>query len=262
MKKICNVLPSKDCFKADIFDNWVLGSRIFKAAPSLIVSTIQDTGRDAILRGSGGSNSAAVCILETHAPNISDPVRGLVRMVQVSPSVIILDITVRGFAQGKYNVTIRERGDISRGAASTGGVWEGSRGTLGKLEVDSAGVSGVLVDKEIAIWELIGRSIVVSREISPRDGEFEEAAANDEYTLVGVIARSAGVWENDKTVSLQTHLANSPRSLQFHLFFCFFPHIWGIWNIISRAFWQSISSMPARTSTLHIPSGKKKGGGG
>ncbi|KAI5794320.1 superoxide dismutase [Peziza echinospora] len=170
------------------------------AAPSLIASAIQDTGRDAILRGSGGSNSAAVCILETHAPNISDPVRGLVRMVQVSPSVLVLDITVRGLAQGTYNATIRERGDISRGAASTGGVWEGSRGTLGRLEVDSAGVSGALVDKEIAIWELIGRSIVVSREISQRDGELDETAANDEYTLVGVIARSAGVWENDKTV--------------------------------------------------------------
>jgi copper chaperone for superoxide dismutase len=61
------------------------------AAPSAIVEAIQETGRDAILRGSGASNSAAVSILETFKDEVAPDheandqtrsVRGLARMVQ------------------------------------------------------------------------------------------------------------------------------------------------------------------------------------
>jgi copper chaperone for superoxide dismutase len=46
----------------------------------------------------------------------------------------------------------------------------------------------------VGIWEMIGRSMVVSKN---KEGPFRK---DDADTLVGVIARSAGVWENDKTV--------------------------------------------------------------
>jgi len=177
------------------------------AAPSAIVNAIQSTGRDAILRGSGKADSAAVCILETHSKSVADPVRGLIRMVQVASNMTILDISIRGLSPGKYNATIRSNGDISRGPASTGALWDSStssaspastprkqlRGILGTLEVGKSGIGSIFVDKPIQIWELIGRSIVVSR----KEEGFE---AEDPDTLVGVIARSAGVWDNDKTV--------------------------------------------------------------
>jgi copper chaperone for superoxide dismutase len=54
----------------------------------------------------------------------------------------------------------------------------------------------VFLDKPIQIWEMIGRGMVVSKQ-HEGEGKFEK---NDEDTLVGVIARSAGVWDNDKTV--------------------------------------------------------------
>ncbi|KAF8427878.1 putative superoxide dismutase copper chaperone Lys7 [Tirmania nivea] len=174
------------------------------AAPSKLVSAIQSTGRDAILRGSGDANSAAVCILETHCRNVPDPVRGLARMVQVSPEVTIIDLTLRGLPAGTYSATIRKCGDISRGAETTGGVWEGdkeeSRGRLGTLEVGSSGIAGILLDKKIAIWELIGRSMIVSRQKGTNETVDEKLQENAEDTVVGVIARSAGAWENDKTV--------------------------------------------------------------
>lgn len=69
-----------------------------------------------------------------------------------------------------------------------------SRGILGTLQVSKGGVGAVFLDKPIQIWEMIGRSIVVSKK---RDGAFDR---RDPDTLVGVIARSAGVWDNDKTV--------------------------------------------------------------
>ncbi|KAF2281499.1 superoxide dismutase copper chaperone-like protein [Westerdykella ornata] len=173
------------------------------ASPSAIVEAIQATGRDAILRGSGKPNSAAVCILESHAPQVENKVRGLVRMVQVAPNLTILDLSIRGLSPGTYHATIRESGDISQGPESTGGIWEavkakkeGSpcRGVLGTIQVSKGGVGSVFLDKPIQIWEMIGRSIVVAREL---DGKLDK---NDADTLVGVIARSAGAWENDKTV--------------------------------------------------------------
>ena len=174
------------------------------AAPSQLISAIKSTERDPILRGSGAPNSAAVCILETHYPNIADPVRGLARIVQVSPQVLIIELTVRGLSPGTYSATIRECGDISNGAVSTGGVWEGGssspRGFLSTFEVDGAGVGGVFVDKNIAVWELIGRSIVVSRDHGTTGSTEQKFGGNKVDTVVGVIARSAGVWENAKTV--------------------------------------------------------------
>ncbi|GFF29205.1 superoxide dismutase 1 copper chaperone [Aspergillus udagawae] len=177
------------------------------APPSSIVTAIQSTGRDAILRGSGTSNSSAVCILETHSTTVPNKIRGLARMVQVSSNMTLVDLTINGLAPGKYWATVREVGDISRGAESTGGIWEalkakvmGSeapkepRGVFGSVEVDNKGRGNVFLDRPVAIWELIGRSMVVSKS---QEGPFQR---EDPDTLVGVIARSAGVWDNDKTV--------------------------------------------------------------
>ncbi|KAL4965688.1 copper chaperone CCS1 [Aspergillus stella-maris] len=175
------------------------------APPSSIVTAIQNTGRDAILRGSGSSNSSAVCILETHSTSVSNKIRGLARMVQVSSQMTLVDLTINGLEPGKYYATIREAGDISRGAESTGGIWEAvkaklqgrqkeGRGIFGSVEVDAKGRGNVFLDRPVAIWELIGRSMVVSK---GTEGPFRREDSN---TLVGVIARSAGVWDNDKMV--------------------------------------------------------------
>ncbi|KAL3426950.1 heavy-metal-associated domain-containing protein [Phlyctema vagabunda] len=175
------------------------------AAPSAIVAAIEATGRDAILRGSGGSDSSAVCILETHSTEVSDKVMGLARMVQVAPNLTIIDLTIRGLTPGTYWATVRETGDISKGAVSTGAIWRDvnqatdkakARGFFGTVEIGKNGMGTVFLDKPIQIWEMIGRGMVVSRQ---HDGE-SRFDRNDEDTLVGVIARSAGVWDNDKTV--------------------------------------------------------------
>ena len=162
--------------------------------------------------------AAAVCILETHSTSVSDKVRGLVRMVQVAPNLTIVDLTIRGLSPGRYWATVRETGDISNGAISTGDVWkhtsapqEGGnssitgagmgngikpRGVFGTVDVGKDGIGSVFLDKPIQIWEMIGRGMVVSKQ---HEGE-KRYEKNDGDTLVGVIARSAGVWDNDKTV--------------------------------------------------------------
>lgn len=173
------------------------------ASPSSIVSAIESTGRDAILRGSGKSNSAGVCILETHSTQVPDKVRGLARMVEVSSGLTLVDLTIKGLPPGTYHATVRETGDISQGAASTGGVWDAiksiggfgqDRGDFGSIDVNQDGRGNAFLDRSVSIWELIGRSMVVSKE---KAGPFMR---EDPNTLVGVVARSAGVWDNDKVV--------------------------------------------------------------
>lgn len=132
--------------------------------------------------------------------------RGLIRMVQVSSTMTLLDVTLKGVSPGTYNISIRERGDISLGAESTGGIWDllearqttpprPAKGVLGTVEIGKGGIGAVFLDKPIQIWEMIGRSVVVSKKRDP-----EKLDREDPDTLVGVIARSAGVWDNDKTV--------------------------------------------------------------
>lgn len=195
-------LPGIHNIRASLKDNLI--SITGNASPSSIVRAIESTGRDAILRGSGAAESAAVCILETHASNVTDAVRGLIRMVQVGPSMTILDMSLKGVSAGTYAVSVRETGDISRGAESVGGVWDAvaaekekrvGKGVLGTIEVGRGGVGSVFLDRPVQIWEMIGRAVVVSRQ-REQDGLKKE----DPDTLVGVIARSAGVWDNDKTV--------------------------------------------------------------
>jgi copper chaperone for superoxide dismutase len=117
-------------------------------------------------------------------------------MVQVSPEHSIIDLSIKGLSPGRYFVSVRENGDISKGAVSTGGVWkEGDdvRGDFGEVEVGEDGTGSAFLERKVAIWELIGRSFVVSKK---REGWAE----NEKDTVCGVIARSAGVWQNEKTV--------------------------------------------------------------
>lgn len=137
----------------------------------------------------------------------SREVRGLARMVEVSKAVTLVDLTLRGVAPGTYRATIREYGDLKHGASSTGPVWKGDltappelkgdvRGELGTVEIGPDGRGSIFLDRPFHVWEVIGHAFAVS----PQPEAGGQPLQNDENTVVGVIARSAGMWDNDKTV--------------------------------------------------------------
>lgn len=190
-------------FNIDLENNRV--TTIGSTPPSLIVKLIQETGRDAIIRGTGKPNSAAVCILESFDPlDYQQPVKGLARIVGVNDDSLFIDLTVNGLAKGTYYPSIRASGNLLEGAVSTGGLFyqldpivveqPSNESTvinsLGAYE--SAGLfSGQSYLKaNLSIDQLIGRSVVLSR--------LKDTITSD--SLCGVIARSAGAWENDKQV--------------------------------------------------------------
>ena len=178
---------------------------VSNAAPSLIIEAFQAHGMDAILRGSGKSNSSAVCILEDFGESgnkttyADSQIQGLVRIVQIKDdggdNATMFDISLRGnIPAGEYVVSINESGDISQGLESTGGTFYEFKGrTLQCKVAPTPGLGRGLVSAHafwgapVKTWEIIGRSFVV-RNLSTGTG------------LGGIIARSAGAWENDKQV--------------------------------------------------------------
>ncbi|KAJ1899291.1 copper chaperone [Kickxella alabastrina] len=168
------------------------------AGPSAILKALKSSGRSAVIRGTGstaeGTTGAAVCILEQKTPPYT---RGLVRFVQISTDTCFVDISVNGVSDGTHRASIRECGDLSDVPGSCGGVWQGASevgaaGELGELVVRDGWGEACFETGQFAVWDIIGRSVVVSGESS--------GSGISSGVLAGVVARSAGLFENDKLV--------------------------------------------------------------
>ncbi|KAK3830572.1 MAG: superoxide dismutase [Linnemannia elongata] len=197
------------------------------APPSAISRLLKNTGKTVIVRGSGvaqGSHAgAAVCILDinsddpsyTTLPGTEKPY-GLVRFLQVNTETCVVDVTVQGLTPGNHGIHIHELGDTSGGSATTGPHFNptntthgddltGHVGDLGNIEVDEKGWGDlVLESKRIKVWDIIGRSMVVTEKADNLGKGSCEASKEDGASgkgiICGIIARSAGVFENAKKV--------------------------------------------------------------
>ncbi|KAI4249575.1 MAG: hypothetical protein LQ352_005571, partial [Teloschistes flavicans] len=147
---------------------------------------------------------------ESKSSRYDSPVRGLARLIQLAPSLTLLDLTLTALPSGRYRVSVRRTGDISSGAASLGGVYDGEaddrQGVLGEIEIGEQDQRGILVG-EIAweVWELVGRGMCVEPVgTGGADGDVNGVKVRREREggreVCGVVARSAGVWENEKVV--------------------------------------------------------------
>lgn len=105
-------------------------------------------------------------------------------------------MTLTGLPEGNYNASIRQNGDISNVPGSMGAVFTGlegdKMGDLGKLEVDETGRGSLIGEVDWRVWEMVGRGVLVKK--------LEKGKEGGNGLVVGVVARSAGVWENEKVV--------------------------------------------------------------
>ncbi|KAF7725039.1 hypothetical protein EC973_000446 [Apophysomyces ossiformis] len=185
------------------------------AAPSKIAKALKSTGRTVILRGQGPATGAshggaAVCIFDTFGDNPALPMpsntNGLARFVQIDKETCLIDLTVQGLTPGKHGVHIHELGDISRGWMSAGDHFNPTNedhgnhvGDLGNVEVGTDGWGDlVLESSRVRVSDVIGRSMVIT------EGEDPCSPLNSwqggRGVLSGIIARSAGTFENMKKV--------------------------------------------------------------
>ena len=133
-------------------------------------------------------------------PQLS-PVRGLARLIELGDRMTILDLTLTGMQEGRYKASVRVSGDISNGKGSMGGVFDGlegdQEGEIGELVVDRDGRGSLVGEIGWRVWEMVGRGVVVEK-IEDANGRSHKNQGDG--IAIGVIARSAGVWENDKVV--------------------------------------------------------------
>lgn len=169
----------------------ILGSSPVKS----MQEALEQTGRKARLIGQGVPEDFLVsaAVAEFKGPSIF----GVVRLAQANMELARIEANFSGLPPGKHGWSINEYGDLTRGPASTGKVYDppvqGGEseplGDLGTLEADEKGeayYSGV--KKMLRIVDLIGRSIVV----------YTTEDKSDTGLAAAVIARSAGVGENYK----------------------------------------------------------------
>jgi copper chaperone for superoxide dismutase len=151
---------------------------------------IETTGRKVVVKGHAGSSSG-VAVLDTGNTNI----QGVVRFVQVAPNSCVIDGTIDGLKPGNvHQLTIHECGDLSQGCDSVGDVFHPTNsgdcrpcGDLGPIEVANDGrASFRREDHVLKLTDIIGRSLVVNTE--------------GKRVVCGVIARSAGLFQNPKTI--------------------------------------------------------------
>jgi len=163
---------------------------------SQLVLKLREAGREARVIGLGGMAgvvpaevgsdeewAAAVAEFKGHAYG-HGPVLGVLRMVQISPSLCSLEWELVGLAPGSaVSVALHKTGNTLHGAQSTGGPLA-SGGHLGASTADSRGKARYQATRGdvVPVWEAIGRAVVVSQQGSAL------AAA--------VMARSAGVGAN------------------------------------------------------------------
>jgi hypothetical protein len=107
-------------------------------------------------------------------------VRGLARIVQLpsTPPRTFVEVTIASYPPGLYDIVVRETGNLTKGIVSAGKVEK----VLGKVQVDERGWgewSGEVDGLEV--WQVVGHALSVDQ-------------------VAGVVARSAGVWDNMKKV--------------------------------------------------------------
>ncbi|XP_060107879.1 copper chaperone for superoxide dismutase [Heteronotia binoei] len=181
-------------------------------------SLLESTGRTAVLKGMGGTvpqpiDSAAVAM-------ISGPgsIQGVVRFLQVSREKCLIDGTVDGLEPGPHGLHVHEFGDITSSCDSCGehfnpdGNCHGGpqdlyrhAGDLGNiLAADDGRASFRMENNQLKVYDIIGRSLVVDSgedDLGRGSHPLSKVTGNSgERVACGIIARSAGLFQNPKKV--------------------------------------------------------------
>ncbi|XP_045792470.1 copper chaperone for superoxide dismutase, chloroplastic/cytosolic [Trifolium pratense] len=169
----------------------ILGSTPVKT----MTEALEQTGRKARLIGQGVPEDFLIsaAVSEFKGPEIF----GVVRLAQVNMELARIEANFSGLSPGKHSWSINEFGDLTRGAASTGKVFNplneektkeplGDLGTLDANEKGEAFYTGV--KEKLRVADLIGRAIVV----------YATEDKSEPGIAAAVVARSAGVGENYK----------------------------------------------------------------
>lgn len=183
-----------------------------------IQELLESTGRKAVLKGMGGAaprplGSAAVAMVS--GPRL---VQGVVRFLQLSPEKCLIDGTVDGLEPGPHGLHVHEYGDVTESCDSCGdhfnpdGECHGGpqdihrhAGDLGNILAAASGRASFRMENDrLKVSDIIGRSLVIDSgedDLGRGNHPLSKVTGNSgERVACGIIARSAGLFENPKKV--------------------------------------------------------------
>lgn len=147
----------------------------------------------------GPSATAAVRDLPgMNEEEFSQKVFGIARFVQIAPSSVLMDMTVRlppSSTNQTFNVYVSTTGNVVDPPRTTGEALY----QLGRITPDKDGYGDLFKEVDGELWQWIGRGCVVQAATSGVPAG-PAADAKPGSIFAGVVARSSGVWGNDKTV--------------------------------------------------------------
>lgn len=172
---------------------------------SEVQELLEATGKLVVFRGYGGSSQRGAASQESqlhHGAAVAimkgtGSVKGLARMVQVTPEQCVIEGTVDGLSSAhQYTIALHEFGDLSEGCMSCGNVLStpqnSTMGLLGTVNADQTGrATFYYTTEQFKVHDLIGRSMLVHSGSGP---------STTARIMCGIIARSAGLFQNKKKV--------------------------------------------------------------
>ncbi|XP_051921637.1 copper chaperone for superoxide dismutase-like [Hippocampus zosterae] len=184
-----------------------------------VQALIESTHRQAILKGMGSSEEhgdlgAAVAMLAGKEGRV----RGVVRFLQLCEERCLIDGTIDGLEPGAHGLHVHALGDLTDDCLSCGehfnpfgrhhgGPRDAERhvGDLGNILAGPEGrASFRLEDSQLKVWDVIGRSLVVDAgpdDLGRGGHPLSKLTGNSGAGLAcGIIARSAGLFQNPKQV--------------------------------------------------------------
>lgn len=191
---------------------------------SILQDKIESIGQRAVIKGYGGPEKgclqAAVAVVDGKCGSGSGKIEGVVRFIQANEDECIVDGTIDGLTPGLHGLHVHELGDISDNCNRVGEHFSltdaphGARenditgrhtGDLGNIEAAENGRAHFrFSDSVLKVWNVIGRSVVVTEkkdDLGKGNNNQSKIDGNCGQRLgCGIIARSAGLFENSKKI--------------------------------------------------------------
>lgn len=223
--KILEQLNQNGISKSDInisFENGTVTVNTDQPS-SVILDSIEKIGFKAVLKGYGSAKhdmnlGAAVAMLGGTTGYSHVGINGVVRFVQINENECLVDGTIDGLTPGNHGFHVYECGDLSNGCENVGNhlnlkqTIHGSQnddhrhtGDLGNITANKEGRAVFYFkDKLINVSNLIGRSVAVTEhedDCGKTKTNTSELDGNSGKKIAcGIIARSSGLFENDKKI--------------------------------------------------------------
>ncbi|XP_047522974.1 uncharacterized protein LOC125061545 [Pieris napi] len=217
IEKTLKELKSLDGVQEAIFkDGAVMVETVLPSA--IIVDIVSKTyGKRAVLQGFGETQSAVAMVSNQCG---GTKVMGVVRFQQTDQGPLVADGSIDGLSPGQHGLHVHDMGDISEGCQSIGVHFNPHKsshgspldppdrrhaGDLGNIVADENGRATFrILDNVLKVWDIVGRSIAVTsqpddlgRGSSPLS---KENGNSGEPIACGIIARSAGIFQNPKRI--------------------------------------------------------------